>query len=167
MNSECLDPIMQFYDHTLSSYDVLYTNIISRQIPAHQIPPAFIGITPSSLNRIMQELAKELNREVVLTTVAITENEIRLHYEGLGKKRIREFRILFRKYRNRARLEDILDEWKDLLPAPRVVSEFKQVLNHRHWLAHGRPAKRRPTEFTPSEADLRARSLLRAIESYL
>lgn len=166
MGAERLDPIQSFHSRTVACYATAINEIVGGRIPIQKIPSEFVGLTPIALNAIFVEIRKELDREVVLTTVAITEDEIRTYF---GTTRVRRhisgLRTLFERYGNRTRFEAILEQWKPFLHPPRVVSRFKQVLKYRHWLAHGRSKRMRPMEFTPEEADQRSRDLLAAIAS--
>lgn len=166
MGIERLDPIQDFYSRTIACCEATLNGILNNQLPPSQIPAEFVGLTLVELNLILIEIRQELEREVVLTTVAVTEDEIRMHFGTTGRRHLSGFRTLYSRYGARTRFEAILEEWKILLPAPRVVSRFKEVLKFRHWLAHGRSRHRRATEFKPYEADQRARDLLLAIAAF-
>ncbi len=58
-----------------------------------------------------------------------------------------------------------LDAWKTVPDAPvGSISEFKQLLSHRHWLAHGRYfVNRAPVPADPGFAIERLRSLRAAL----
>lgn len=166
MGIERLDPIQDFYSRTIACYQATLNGIRNSRLPPTQIPAEFVGLTPVELNLILIEIRQELERAVVLTTMAVTEDEIRMHFGTKGRRHISVFRTLYSRYGARTRFEEILEAWKILLPTPRVVSRFKEVLKYRHWLAHGRSRHRRATEFKPYEADQRARDLLSAIAAF-
>lgn len=124
--------------------------ILRRQWPASQPEPlsqlkGFEGMSRAEFEESLSELRRELDGQVTLALVASFEariqNDFRTRTDGRFKDPVsRDLRRLKKELGKGQRLDltTILDVYKDKLGIATAVGHFKQLLNHRHWLAHGR-----------------------------
>ena len=103
----------------------------------------FFGMTGSELDRAFEEMSKELGLQVALTLVAAVEALLMLDYQKRMEDGIKDAlysRMLIRWQKpTRATLDEILEAWKEAYPGTGdVIGRFKQVVDLRHWMAHGR-----------------------------
>ena len=103
----------------------------------------FFGMTPAEIRAELRKSSKELEREVTLALTASFEAMIRIDYMSRSKGKKKDaisvaYRELWSKHNRNARLEDILDTWKEEACEAHKVGKLKQLLQYRHWLAHGR-----------------------------
>ena len=115
----------------------------------HEGLVAFAMMTEDEVRAHVDQLRDEHELGVVLLLIAAFEAALRadVHERRRKGKRKREpnrtFRELLRRHPSGERLplDELLDVWRGHLDGEgkrRIVSEFKQVLEIRHWLAHGR-----------------------------
>lgn len=118
-------------------------NHLLSEIRNNQAPtdPSFFGMTIEDIN----EFFYELEYLAMLDLLASAEATIKVDflnrvYDRKKDNISRKFRDTYNEKKNNISLEnDILDAWKELVPATKKeVSDFKGALNLRHWLAHGR-----------------------------
>jgi hypothetical protein len=107
----------------------------------------FFGMPFDEFAETLRDLRDELEQSAYLTIIASGEAVLQVDFRARkGRKASvplrNEARALAKKEKKKGRrivLEDVLDAWKEFPHAPSgVISEFKQLLPHRHWLAHGR-----------------------------
>lgn len=139
------EEIWRYYDRATASFEITST-LFDRPEIAPLIPPAsdFFALTPVELSEVLREMAEELDLEVSLALVASFEAILREDFllrtseAGNGILNVR-LAALRDRLGERTALEDLLDVWKEAYPdAGKAVGEFKQVVQFRHWLAHGR-----------------------------
>jgi hypothetical protein len=114
--------------------------------PAQDAKSGFFGLPHDDFLDVLRNLRDEIEQRAYFAIVAAAEGVIQIDFRARANGRANvplrsKARDLTRKERHRRRivLEDVLDAWSDLPGARREpISEFKQLLNHRHWLAHGR-----------------------------
>lgn len=101
----------------------------------------------STLNQIASEQRKtvhEFEMSICLTIFASLEASFRMDYlrrvDGKFKDGLSQaFIKIYRRKKNKAAFEDLLDAWKRHAPSSEIyVRELKGALAFRHWLAHGR-----------------------------
>ena len=105
----------------------------------------YFGKAPEELDADFVYQTAELGLLSVFGMLASTEAALRVDFiERVSHKKkdevSRSFCDVFKKRGRKVRLaEDILDVWKEqhIAGIKSAVSEFKGVLNLRHWLAHG------------------------------
>ena len=129
----------------------------------------FFGWPFDDFRASLRELQDEIENRAYLAIVAEAEGVIQLDFRALARGRRRV--VLCKQARRSLALEGqgrrrvdfalILEEWKRLpLIRKDAISEFKQLLPHRHWLAHGRHFRRSTgIPNVPGFAQQRARAL--------
>ena len=126
----------------------------------------FGGLTPQQLADRLKDVRAELDKAFVLTMIASGEGSIRRDFLArvnlaATARAVQWRRIVLRfrldrvfgrrlvtledrlvdlqvRYRDRVKLENILDAWKQSGADAQLLGQFKAILKHRHWLAHGR-----------------------------
>ncbi len=128
----------------------------------------FFGMPFDEFTETLRDLRDEIEQSTYLTIIASCEAVLQADFRAReGRKASvplrNEARALAKKEKKGRRivLEDVLDAWKELPHAPAgMISEFKQLLPHRHWLAHGRYFDHRaPVAADPGFAIARFRNL--------
>ncbi len=128
--------------------------------------PRFANFTPQQLLERLEEVRAELDRQVVLLLVASTEGALRRDYAarvqaatspqvarwrrlafllhlprflwsnvGTVEERLVDLQV---RYADKVPLDEVLDVWKFAGADASLIGRFRQVVRHRHWLAHGR-----------------------------
>jgi hypothetical protein len=117
-------------------------DLIARQLP---VPIAILGMTPEEVAAHFEGMRRELDAATSLLALAEAEAVLRVDYlsrvQRRGKDAVsRTYRELHKEKGASVRLdEDILDTWVTQHgECKSAVSEFRAILNLRHWLAHGR-----------------------------
>ncbi len=108
-------------------------------------------------------MRRELDLEVELALCAAFEAF--LHRDYRERVRLRSkgpvsaaLRAVHKELGTKAGLEKLLDCWKAGLGVPaRAISELKQVMKYRNWLAHGRYGEQKSGLVAPSVDMLRNR----------
>ena len=131
--------IWRYYQLMVESLECLQRAVLSNQ----PLFPSFSGYLAEEVDEEFARARSELDDEVTLALVSSFESELRIDYLWRRRRKRRSaitaaFSRLHRRFGDRPRLEDILDAWKAAVGRAREIGEFKQVLNYRHWLAHGR-----------------------------
>lgn len=79
---------------------------------------------------------------IIAATEAILQLDFRARSNGHSSVPLRdEARKLTHRAKKgrRVEVEEVLDAWRSLPGGPKTaIGEFRQLLDHRHWLAHGR-----------------------------
>jgi len=109
---------------------------------------AFTGKTDDEIAASLLQAVREGRRSAVLSLLACIEAAFRRDMErrrgrrqGVKRKLLiaSGLRALYRKSKDRVRLDDILDVWRDSAGNGKSpFGKLKQMFEHRHWLAHGR-----------------------------
>ncbi len=104
---------------------------------------AFFGLTPDELDDVLRRARQELDDQVVLALVASAEATIRTDFdERLLRKTKCALRPRFKELRDRhadrVPLDDVLEACKDEAASTDRIGRFRQLVQRRHWLAHGR-----------------------------
>lgn len=100
--------------------------------------------TLAQITADQQKATNEFEMSICLTIFASLEASFRMDYlrrvDGKFKDALSQaFIKIYRRKRNKAAFEDLLDVWKRHAPNSDVyVRELKGALAFRHWLAHGR-----------------------------
>lgn len=132
----------------------------------------FFGLPFDEFIERLRDVRDEVEHAAYLAIIAASEAVIQVDFRARksGKASVplqKEARRLSKQEKGGKRivLEDVLEAWKKLPHAPvGVISEFKQLLPHRHWLAHGRYfVDRAPVPTDPGLAIARFRSLQAAL----
>ncbi len=105
--------------------------------------PSFAGMDRRQLDDALVGLRDELDEQVTMALVASFEALLRLDYVDRAGRRLKDplsrtFRSLFQTHELRVELSAILEAYKKELQISEPVGRFKQLVGHRHWLAHGR-----------------------------
>lgn len=96
---------------------------------------------------VLSLLRDEVEQRAYLALVAATEAVLQVDFRSRTRAKRKTLltghaRALLwneKKYAARVVVEDVLDAWKNVPGARKApISEFRQLLTHRHWLAHGR-----------------------------
>jgi hypothetical protein len=107
----------------------------------------FFGMAEVEIEKSLRDLAQELDYEVTLLLTASFEAILQLDFLLRVRKRKRDtISIKFRRLRfnvrtrrkNRVTIEEILDVWQEETNTRQAIGNFKQLIQFRHWLAHGR-----------------------------
>jgi len=130
----------------------------------------FFGLPHDEFLTALSDLRDEIEQRAYLSIVAATEAVVQLDFRAriggratvLLRDGARDLRRKERTSKRRIVLEDVLDTWAALPMIRREpIGEFKQLLDHRHWLAHGRYfVNRAAVPDDPDFAITRARALL-------
>ncbi len=118
------------------------------------------GYTRQELDDHFETQLRELDLAAILSLVAATEAALRREYERRANRRLkdavsRDFLSHWQVRKAKIRLEDLLDVWRDKFDLisqdlaerrelKQAIANFKDILNVRHWLAHGRSWEVRP-----------------------
>ena len=103
----------------------------------------FFGMPYDDYSMAMRDLRDEAEHRAYLAIVAAAEGVLQTDFRA--RARARKSALLSRESRGwwsaprRIEVEEILDVWggiSGIRQAP--IGEFRQLLRHRHWLAHGR-----------------------------
>jgi hypothetical protein len=116
--------------------------------PLADAKSSFYGLPPTDFVDSLRELRDEVEQRAYLAIVAEAEAVLQVDFRLRATRRRstplqhiakRTVRRESRQDGVRITIEDILDAWKGHAGAKSVpISEFRQLLPHRHWLAHGR-----------------------------
>ena len=105
----------------------------------------FFAMSLPELDDAFERLREELDHEVALALVGSIEAIFMSHYNSMKapgpQAGILEARLWVLRGRrgDDASFDDVLEAWKEARPGQgHEVGLFKQVLQFRHWLAHGR-----------------------------
>jgi hypothetical protein len=104
----------------------------------------FLGEPYDKIERYRDELEKQAILLLTASFEAIFRIDLCLRTWRRRKAREPHTESMRNKFANQdvlkgVRFEDILDAWKKELSADaKVIGNFKQVVQYRHWLAHGR-----------------------------
>ncbi|MCB9585262.1 MAG: hypothetical protein H6718_07685 [Polyangiaceae bacterium] len=107
----------------------------------------FFGYPYDDYIAALRAVRDEVEERAYLAIVAATEGVLQQDFRARTRMKARvplskTARTLLRnreKDGRRVELEDILDAWaREVLGLKAVIGEFKQLMTHRHWLAHGR-----------------------------
>ena len=164
--------IWTYYQRVLDALDIVFAlarNPVDVQVGtrANQL----VGMTLEEARSVLAETRKELDLEVslglaaALEAIIIRDCEERLDRGGHDAltKRLRKL-----EQSDRVTHRDVLDAWKQVhASAGTQVGEFKQVVNFRDWLAHGRRwLPKGYAGFIPDTVLERARALQNAIRGF-
>ncbi|MEO7032447.1 MAG: hypothetical protein ABI548_01325 [Polyangiaceae bacterium] len=137
--------------------------------PTQDPQSEFFGMPSDEFVECLLVLRDEIEQRAYLGIVAAVEAVVQVDFSARAKGRssvplAADAHTLQRQERSGRRivLEDVLDAWSSIANARKApISEFKQLLNHRHWLAHGRYfVNRAGVSDDPGFAIARARALL-------
>ncbi len=131
----------------------------------------FLGETYDKIERYRDELEKQAILLLTASFEAIFRVDLRLRTWRRRKAREPHTESLRNRFAGRDVLkdvpfEDILDAWKKVLGGGvKVIGNFKQVINYRHWLAHGRYWKQKSglTEIGVYDVSERGNAALSAV----
>jgi hypothetical protein len=105
----------------------------------------FFGMSEVELDEAFGELRSELDLQVTLLLTASFEATLQVDFIGRVNNRKRragkQCRKLWREAQNRGwrvQVEQILKIWKSEIGHSDAIGQFKQLIEFRHWLAHGR-----------------------------
>jgi len=153
-DSDRISSILWFFDSMVETLNQYQVHVLSSSVaPFHFVHP-----TNAEILEAFRDLRIELDKEVVLSLVAAIEAEIRKDYllRATRKKRStavgKKFRVLYSRYKERIRLEDLVITWRDVVGPSNLFNELLRLIKHRHWLAHGRYWIEKPAlKVTPVE----------------
>lgn len=170
MNSGDPADIWTFYQRVLDALDIVFS--VARKgvvLPAGARSNQLVGLTPEELRDVLRDTRSELDHEVTLSLAAAFESILIRDclQQSIGTGRLAAgLRKLGRPERVTHR--DVLDVWKTVhAAAGDVIGRFKEVVNFRDWLAHGRrwPPKG-SGRFDPALVWKRAEDLQKAIPGF-
>lgn len=104
----------------------------------------FTGYRISEVNAMLSDMINETDIRSVLVLMAHMEATFRVDYKVRSQKKYSdpisiEFRKIWKRKKQRARLEEILDVWGNInLESKKIIGQLKSIFSFRHWLAHGR-----------------------------
>jgi hypothetical protein len=135
---------------------------------------------PEEIKEEKKKRLQELELQVTLWLLTAMEAWMRLDFEvrvrGKYKDMLsRKFREFYREQEEQTkrkglkdvkiRLEDILDIWRDV-SGEKVFSRIKELMNYRHWLAHGKYWHFKKRRFSFDEVYAVAEILDELLQSY-
>lgn len=107
----------------------------------------FYGYPHDDYLQALRELREEVEERAYLAIIAATEGVLQTDFRARKRAKAKvplrnTAKVLIgreERGRRRVELEEILDAWAEEPDVPNgVIGEFKQLMAHRHWLAHGR-----------------------------
>jgi len=119
---------------------------IQRRAAVGELGPEskFYGMTPEEFSQAIGAARQELEQQVALMLTASFEAVLRVDLAMRCAKRRKDAdsRALRTRFRRRnfqeIRFEELLDAWKSQIGSARKLGRLRQLVNFRHWLAHGR-----------------------------
>lgn len=143
--SQSLLFVWSWFQQTASGLRLREQELLSGKLPAAQLEPALIGLTPMELSDLFRRYELELDHSVSLTLMAATEAALRMDFNSRVARKLKDalsrtFRETKRRRGDKVRLdEDILTPWSAHKSSiRRAVGDFRGALKLRDWLAHGR-----------------------------
>ena len=137
--------VWNYYIRALEAFSACHGQLLSAlRTGAVARNSAFYTMNSMELDSAFENMSEELGLEVALALVAAIEAMLMLDYQRRaqsGPKDALQVRMLVRWKRRRetVRFDEVLEAWKEAHPAQgEVIGRFKQVLDLRHWVAHGR-----------------------------
>jgi hypothetical protein len=158
------DAILAHYRRSLEALDVLWETLQA----AVPLASCFDLMTPEEREQARRDMYQELNDQTVLLLAASFEAvfQIDLHRRVNQKQKdplSKKLRKLWKHRRRSGRLEfeDLLEFWKKETGRRFEIGELKQLIQFRHWLAHGRYWERHSglTVIDPEDAWERGRAV--------
>lgn len=104
----------------------------------------FSGYRISDVNSMLSDMVNETDMRSTLVLMARMEATFRIDYKARSHKKYSdsisiEMRKIWKKQKQRARLDDILNAWGNTNPETKqIIGQLKSLFKFRHWLAHGR-----------------------------
>lgn len=140
---QTLSDVWRWYDEINSTLENRKLSVKKAMLSGAPVPEIFVGMTGKEIDSHFQILQSELEYSVSLAMIAATEAAFFVDYwERVGNKRKDSFsKMLKRSYQHvsRPQFDKLLKKWRVTFSfCSKEVSEFKSLLNYRHWLAHGR-----------------------------
>ena len=126
-------------DEVLDDYRLLVYAIerLGVEIPGPDSP--LLGMTADEMSARLNELRRELDLQTSLMLAGAFESELFLAWQGLRKALRKRIGQLLGRSRRKPSLDDLLDAWTTAAGLrSRAIGDFRQLLDLRHWLAHGR-----------------------------
>lgn len=130
----------------------------------------YFGMTPEEVSDELRAMREELDASTKLVLVAACEAILQLDFQQHKRRPARDpartaLRQLAKESDGSPTLDDLLDCWRSVASVRKVVGEFKQVVAHRHWLAHGRywVDKCGLTVVSPEDVVLRAKAMFASL----
>lgn len=114
--------------------------------PAADVHSEFFGLPADDFRRVLRDQRDRVEASSYFAIVAATEGILQLDWRARahGKRTVplrKAARAVFDeavRRDDRVTIEEILDAWKTASAVTKgAVSQFKQLLKHRHFLAHG------------------------------
>lgn len=137
--------ILAHYQRSKETLSALSNHLLAPATP--QSP--FYLMTQEEMNQAVDEMALELSHEIVLLLTASFEAEFQADFhDRVSRKKkdqiSKEFRRMMGDHRGRRHaakpitFEAILDVWRKNTGHAKAIDDLKQLVQFRHWLAHGR-----------------------------
>jgi hypothetical protein len=124
-----------------------------------------------ALRSVRDEVEERAYLAIVAATEGVLQTDFRARKRAKAKAKLRSSaKALLKREKMKGRrveLEEILDAWCDEPGVPSgVIGEFKQLVAHRHWLAHGRYfIDKAGVPADPGFAYARARALITQLQA--
>lgn len=168
-----LDDVIQWYRVTQDSHRVVSSLMESNP---ESFPPDVVFATksPQDALPIIQTALKELDDLVILSLVSIFEKTV-LYYlvtatQNASRVLLNPFERAAVKYAVRSpdrwHFQEVLDLFKSIVDNPQVVSDVKQVVHYRNWVAHGKKEEEKHCQIIldPITAHIRLTEFLKRAE---
>jgi hypothetical protein len=141
------------------------------------VPPEsrFAGMNPDEQDRALAEMQREMDTQTTLLLAASFEAvfQVDLHTRVSERRKdplSKQLRKLWQRRRLSGRLEveELLEFWKKETGRRREIGELKQLIQYRHWLAHGRYWQQQSglTAIDPLEAWQRGRAVFGVLPGF-
>lgn len=171
--------VLEYYRIALSALDEAARTAIAQpyRIPSHQFPND--SKIQSKVEEIYAKQRTELEHQVVLMLTASFEAIFQVDFRDRVENRrrddlskaLRDFhKRLQRRKRGsgRASFEELLDIWKAHTGNAQAIGQLNQLVQYRHWLAHGRYWNQKSglSLVDPFEATQRGRQVLDALRDH-
>ena len=126
----------------VDDHELKVLHLIAQHLP---VPVTVLGMTPEEVIVHFEDMRRELDAAASLLVLAEAEAVLRVDYlsrvQRKGKDAVsRAYREMYKDKEANVRLDqDLLATWVTHHgECKSAVSDFRSVMNLRHWLAHGR-----------------------------
>jgi hypothetical protein len=167
--------LFQSSDQIIVKEKLQVKTLLSSNANLGTVPVEYIGMSLSEVQNHFLKLEKELQISYALKLAALGEAYLRRDYEyrkDFGKRNRRlnihdAMKALFKLSGRKARLDaDIIETWKEYSSNKSIFSLYKELLQYRHWIAHGRHWPYSGKRFSPFESYVIVNDMVKEINNH-
>jgi hypothetical protein len=167
--------IWSFYEASRRSLREEKSALLEAIIDGGGVPEEYLGMSRSEVEEIFGQHQSELELLISLDLLASMEATICADYYLRSQEKrkdslSRQLRSIHKRETStgcRAGYEKILKIWREEKPGlNRIINEFHQAMDFRHWIAHGRYwVPKLGREYTPEDVFAITEELMEALSS--